>query len=218
MTQNQINYAKLREDIRHNVATEGYTGVELAEGQRHNTATEQEAYRHNVAGEQLNWYNAGETQRHNVKTEDLSWYLAPSQKEVNESSANYNDTRSEVARGELDLHQAELDLKNKIADMDWYKIYYSIQNDQERIAVAQQQADTAANRVQAEIERWLRDYEFDVTQYRESGKAQEVSQTVRNYVAAGKDATDIAQGVYDLVTAWIDRRNEKKNWIPEFLR
>lgn len=218
MTQNQIAFARLREDIRHNQATEGYTSLELSEGARHNVATEGENYRHNVAGEQINWYNAGETNRHNTQTEGLNWYLAPSQADSYESQARYNDTRSDVARGELDLKSAELELRNKIADMDWYKVYYSIENDKERVAVAKQEADTAATRVQSEIEKWLREYEFDVTRYQESGKPQEISQTVRNYVAAGKDATSIARAVYDLVTAWIDRRDEKRNWIPEFLK
>lgn len=79
MTANQINYWRQREEMRHNVASEGETS-------RHNKETEKaaksqinlgyaqlnETSRHNVASEQLSWANLNESKRHNVATETLT--------------------------------------------------------------------------------------------------------------------------------------------------
>lgn len=90
MTQNQINYWKLQEDSRHNVATEGETNRHnvvteqvdlgtLAESGRHNRATEAETARTNRANEairtQANQIDLGklaESSRHNQATEGLT--------------------------------------------------------------------------------------------------------------------------------------------------
>lgn len=103
MTANQIAYAKVREDQRHNVVTEGETG-------RHNLVTErqkdrdiaigestalsqrmqaetardkqQEEVRHNFEQEGINWWSAthglSETQRHNQALEGVETFKAQS--------------------------------------------------------------------------------------------------------------------------------------------
>lgn len=60
MTGNQIAYAGLQENIRHNQVTEGET-------HRHNVTSEQEVLRSNIARET-------ETRRHNVETEAQGWF------------------------------------------------------------------------------------------------------------------------------------------------
>lgn len=62
MTANQINYWKLQEDRRSNLAKE-------TEANRHNIVTEGETSRHNVATEQVSLGNLQETSRHNTATE-----------------------------------------------------------------------------------------------------------------------------------------------------
>jgi hypothetical protein len=76
MTQNQINYWKLQEEKRANLAKEGLTHQQNAETQRHNVATEgiskdtlSETYRHNYMQEVIGNVQALETQRHNQAVE-----------------------------------------------------------------------------------------------------------------------------------------------------
>lgn len=70
MTHNQIEYQKLQEDTRHNLAVETETNrnnvAVLGETNRHNVITENETGRHNVVTEK-------ETNRHNVVNEDQGY-------------------------------------------------------------------------------------------------------------------------------------------------
>lgn len=58
MTSNQIEFAKHREN------------------QRHNRFTETESKRHNVQEEGIGWGNLGELSRHNRETESINWFSA----------------------------------------------------------------------------------------------------------------------------------------------
>lgn len=68
MTNNQIEYAKHTENIRHNLAVEGLTRDTLSETTRHNRAGEQIS-RDTV---KVSQGNLDELRRHNVQTENLS--------------------------------------------------------------------------------------------------------------------------------------------------
>lgn len=65
MTANQISYAKLQEDRRHNVTSE------------------QETERSNKANVGLGYANLVEQSRHNVQTEGIGWYNADNQAQAN---------------------------------------------------------------------------------------------------------------------------------------
>lgn len=93
MTKNQLEYARLQEDIRHNLASEASTQADVQEKARHNVQTEVlsaktlgleanklgETIRHNVAGEELSAKSIAmegdklqETVRHNYAQEGLT--------------------------------------------------------------------------------------------------------------------------------------------------
>lgn len=73
MTQNQISYAKLQEDMRHNQVGETETNRHNVAGEnenyRHNVTTEVETNRHNVQTEQTDIGRLNESIRHNKETE-----------------------------------------------------------------------------------------------------------------------------------------------------
>lgn len=86
MTANQINYARVLEDTRHNYETErqGRRNLRILKSQADSAARQatvaeqraQEEARSNKAKEQVNWYNALETYRHNASTEDVAKFNA----------------------------------------------------------------------------------------------------------------------------------------------
>lgn len=66
-----INLGTLAESQRHNVATEQQARASLDETSRHNLAGEQELKRHNIAGEQYNERALQEQSRHNAAQESI---------------------------------------------------------------------------------------------------------------------------------------------------
>lgn len=66
MTSNQLTLGKLREDIRHNQATEAYGYATLGETKRHNLQGERIGFG-NIG---LGYSQLGEAKRHNIATED----------------------------------------------------------------------------------------------------------------------------------------------------
>lgn len=72
MTSNQIEFAKHREN------------------QRHNRLTETESKRHNVQEEGIGWGNLGELSRHNRETESINWFSAA-------NLATYQNTMGKAA-------------------------------------------------------------------------------------------------------------------------
>lgn len=98
MTHNQIDYARYREDRRHNRASE-------KENTRHNTAQEGETLRHNTVTELQTGQTITETNRHNLATESLqdkqivtqaetARYAADKQAETTITAANINAAAS----------------------------------------------------------------------------------------------------------------------------
>lgn len=90
MTANQINYARHKEDVRHNRQTELQKDRDLAIGERQAVASELQAStaarrqledaRHNQETERVNWFSTlqqtSETQRHNREQEQIQWFTA----------------------------------------------------------------------------------------------------------------------------------------------
>lgn len=84
----QVEYWKLMENTRHNLATEQWNNASLDETTRHNIATENYNYdvlsenkRHNIATEAYNTAQLEEMKTHNRATEDISWYNAKTTRE-----------------------------------------------------------------------------------------------------------------------------------------
>lgn len=77
MTANQINYAKLKEESRHNRVSERHEHQDVAT-RRYQASTAafnaQETQRHNQEQERVNWWSARETQRHNQEQESANWF------------------------------------------------------------------------------------------------------------------------------------------------
>lgn len=98
MTNNQINYARLNED------------------RRHNSVTEVETARHNRRQEDVGYYTGGaayagvaENRRHNMEQESINWYTAQNLGGL--QSAQEQKTLSEV--GVESSKQAETERHNK---------------------------------------------------------------------------------------------------------
>lgn len=132
MTKNQIEYLKLRETQRSNLAQEDLTRTRdsrsyeiglgtLAESQRHNRATEEQARvsldetaRHNLAGEQLTRSSLDESIRHNQAVE----LEAARHNKVGESyneralkeSSRHNLAQEQIGRSQVGASYANITL------------------------------------------------------------------------------------------------------------
>lgn len=176
MTQNQIAFARLREDIRHNAATEGLSALTLDETKRHN-----------VSSEDVNWYSAKEGARHNIAGENLNWYIGF-------TTADLNKARADESRANVDLRWDQLDFdKSKFEEQKW-KDLWSTWNDSKRVAIAQQEAD-------ARIAEWVNRYNLDVDKWVKSEESKTLSETIRNYVNAGSGMVTIISAVAKLLMA-----------------
>ena len=109
MTQNQINWAKLQEDIRHNQAGENETN-------RHNVVWEVETNRSNLANEALkkeanaiNWGNLSESKRHNIATEQQN------AKELFQRQYEYESTGKDLNLAEIARRNSQSDLFDRQA-------------------------------------------------------------------------------------------------------
>lgn len=122
MTNNQINYAKLNEERRHNLASEGIN--------RYSTDVQRdqavENARHNLAMEEVNWYDAG-TKRQQTEGQVSRWqnqsvvdqYNAESnamQARAANINAGANQQNAQTRRGEL-----EEKIRHEFADEDLRK-------------------------------------------------------------------------------------------------
>lgn len=115
MTANQINFAKQREEARHNLVSEGQKERDIAIGERTAAAAELQAQtassrqiedaRHNQVGEQINWFSAIETGRHNLAGETIQSRLAG-------ETVRHNRAAESVQQGTL----AESIRHNKIGE------------------------------------------------------------------------------------------------------
>lgn len=98
MTSNQLTLGKLREDIRHNRATEKYGYATLGETKRHNVQSERIGFG-NIG---LGYSQLGEAQRHNIATETY---------QGNQATAYANKASTDAAYTELQIQHYVDELK-----------------------------------------------------------------------------------------------------------
>lgn len=132
MTKNQIEYLKLRETQRANLAQEELTRTRdsrsyeiglgtLAESQRHNRATEEQARvsldetaRHNLAGEQLTRSSLDESIRHNQAVEQEAARHNKVGESYNEralkESSRHNLAQEQIGRSQVGASYANITL------------------------------------------------------------------------------------------------------------
>lgn len=143
MTANQINYAKLKEEGRHNLRTEAQQDIALAhQGTQARAAISQaetaagrlvEDSRHNREQERVNWWNAQtqatETARHNKEEEGIGWFNAKSKDVLNtaqaqaairgvgaqERQAGAAERQAAVAEGRLGVERQQLQINARHA-------------------------------------------------------------------------------------------------------
>lgn len=100
MTHNQIDYAKHKENVRHNKRSERQTDRSIAESIRHNKKTEQLGQENvdlGYANVGLGYSNLRELYRHNTQTEVLSQNQLDEAKRHNEATEQ-NQEDSNVAK------------------------------------------------------------------------------------------------------------------------
>ena len=95
MTNNQINYARLNEDRRHNVVTE-------VESARHNRRQEDVGYYTGGAA----YAGVAESKRHNLEQEQINWYTA-------ENLGILQGAQASKAQSEVGVESAKLDETNR---------------------------------------------------------------------------------------------------------
>lgn len=100
MTHNQIDYAKHKENVRHNKRSERQTDKSIAESIRHNKKTEQLGQQNvdlGYANVGLGYSNLGELYRHNTQTEVISQAQLDESKRHNEATEQ-NQSDANVAK------------------------------------------------------------------------------------------------------------------------
>lgn len=134
MTANQINFARHREDVRHNIHTERQKERDLAIGEanavtnafsaRTGRLTHEEAARHNREQESINWFDTqgrlAETTRHNQASEELGWY----QHQTNlQETTRHNLASESAAQVSNAVRSREADIKEKqaVAQENYWK-------------------------------------------------------------------------------------------------
>ena len=113
MTHNQIDYAKHKENVRHNKRSERQTDKSIAESIRHNKKTEQLGQANvdlGYANVGLGYSNLGELYRHNAQTEVISQQQLDETKRHNEAMEQ-NQEDSNIA---------------KVASTPWGYVTYSL--------------------------------------------------------------------------------------------
>lgn len=147
MTHNQIDFARLKEERRHNVAGEGETG-------RHNRASEAiGATSASAAVSQASAAHrmASETARHNIETENINWYSAQNLAYLQGAQAynQYNmgmKAGSEVGVQAGQLSESERHNRATEAEIGRHNVTSETETQRHNLAtedIQQQNADTA---------------------------------------------------------------------------
>lgn len=122
MTANQIAYAKLREDSRHNRESEkaGHLTAQASWSQARTAASRAaEEGRHNLETERVNWWNVQEGARHNRAQESTNAFMAESQARFNSTQAQTLMRNALVNERNADLRYHEL--AESIRHNSWYE-------------------------------------------------------------------------------------------------
>lgn len=203
MTQNQINYARIVEDRRHNLATERQSAIELAETQRHNVYSEgvsnrslTEQGRHNLATESLSWYGAQETARHNLRSEDLNWYIAPSQVSSNYAQGDRASAAANLDRERAAIVSAQYELEAEKVRNDLYTKLQQLAQDERRVALSEKQFRVEADRIETQIADILYRQGLDFESVH-SQVEQRKAQAWSSYASGVKSLTDSFLELFD---------------------
>lgn len=110
MTSNQLTLGRLREDIRHNRATEGIGYATLGENKRHNIQSEKIGFG-NIG---LGYSQLGEAKRHNIAAESYQGQQALAYANKAQTDAAYTELEIQHYIDELKVRQdnAEANLRN----------------------------------------------------------------------------------------------------------
>lgn len=137
MTQNQIAWAKVQEEKRHNVISEGETGRHnLAEEQiryqsnsiqkemntinsHHYVRMDRENQRHNRAEERISNKQIAESRRHSKESEEISWFQSQEQRRHNVATEGVDWANVGVGRMNAAANQmgAEASMSNALSNM-----------------------------------------------------------------------------------------------------
>lgn len=120
MTSNQLTLGKLREDIRHNKASESLGFATLGEQKRHNVQSEQIGFG-NIG---LGYSQLGESQRHNIAAESYQGEQARSYAEKAQADTAYTQLQIQHYLDDLKVRQdtAEASLRNAASNEERNRI------------------------------------------------------------------------------------------------
>lgn len=120
MTSNQLTLGRLREDIRHNKATESIGYATLGETKRHNQQSESIGFG-NIG---LGYSQLGETQRHNIAAESYQGEQARASAEKSSADAAYTQLQIQYYLDDLQVRKdaAEANLRNAASNEERNKI------------------------------------------------------------------------------------------------
>lgn len=122
MTANQINYAKLKEEVRHNRVSERHEHQDVRTrrlGAQTAAYSATESARHNRETEQINWWNAREATRHNQEVESTNWFNAQESRRHNQEVEQTNWFNVRTTTAESQRHNAAMEqLEGKKLDIE----------------------------------------------------------------------------------------------------
>lgn len=120
MTSNQLTLGRLREDIRHNKASETLGYATLGETKRHNVQSEQIGFG-NIG---LGYSQLGEAKRHNIAAEDYQGEQARSYAQKASTDSAYTQLQIQHYLDELQVRQdtAEAALRNAASNEERNRI------------------------------------------------------------------------------------------------
>lgn len=192
MTQNQINFAKLKEDIRHNQATEKYTGIEL-----------NETVRHNVQQENLNWYNAGELAGHYQRQDTMTAEELSHKNPMYDAQTSSYAANASKLLSDADVNRKKQELEEYIARNGSWKDVQEAANKAEANFIARKNAEITETWYKQQVNWMANQFNFDKEKYYKSEMWKDVSQSIRNITAAGKDVAGILDQFLDSIVQFI---------------
>lgn len=101
MTRNQIDFAKHKENVRHNLEMEGQGRSTIDESKRHNLKSEDIGY----ANVGLGYSNLAELTRHNAQSEAINWFTAENLAYLQGEQAGYYDALRSKTASEVGVAQ-----------------------------------------------------------------------------------------------------------------
>lgn len=187
LTTQQVAYAKVLEERRHNREAERLTGqANQINQQQADTASrgQVEQGRHNVETERTNWWSAQETQRHNVQQEMLNAFQAQSTARLQSAQAEGVLRQAGVAERQATVSERNAELRaNELAESIRHNQVYEMESQrhnqyQESIWTRQQNEAERANRASEGISR--SQVGLGYAQLAESSRSNRVGEALRH--------------------------------------